>query len=669
MRKVSERYKELATRKGRYPLIKIELYEGTRGAWSNNVSSVLTGTNNIKNASLTIGITSQPDKFETGVALSGEFRALLTGNYGSVRYSQKIKVYAGFKDIENDSEEYVSLGVFYIESKMIQSDGLNIVARDLMMYAETSYIPQRLTYPCTLTELYKDIVADMGGEIADDYTLPVEAIVLEAPFTCTSSDVIYVKGETQLDGKPYTRRQALAQIAKTQLGNVFFNGDGQPTFYSYNGIGEVCDDNITDLSIGEDSYQNLGVFYAYGDRTQKQIKDEETFGTIVFFTTLPIQDLSGEHYEQLKEQARRACGWWWKEGRITRKGIGDVEPGDRIDYSGKHGNINFFVSGIVMEWSNGSFDETIYSFAPTYESTACSSVNTDTAPSETEDKLEDVEENSGKKYSAGKGISITKGEENDVISVNIDNDTITFDSGKLKSNSKVATTDTVGVVKPDGKTIQIADDGTLSLILSESSGGVSVGNLVMIDHAPTAADLTGGNCVIVQYNPESTALIEGETSSLFSATAVFVEVGSGESEPETPETPNPDGGYVCSSADELLFEITGAGYGTRQYKKKNDGIAYCAYYYTNNSSHWFIPVLISETEDAVKYYSTYNNASQGPSGSFEYNGKTLFYNTVGNYSFGNYVEDKSGLGRHKLSQEYAQGSLEPALELAAIIYG
>ena len=276
---------------------------------------------------------------------------------------------------------------------------------------------------------------------------------------------------------------------------------------------------------------------------------------------------------------------------------------------------------------------------------------------------------SGKSYDAGDGITITEGEENNVISVNIDNDTITFDGGKLKSNSKVATADTVGVVKPDGKTIQIADDGTLSLILSESSGGVSVGNLIMIDHAPTAADLTGGNCVIVQYNPESTALIEGETSSLFSATAVFVEVGSGESEPEEPEANPPDGGYVCSSADELLFEITGAGYGTRQYKKKNDGIAYCAYYYTNNSSHWFVPVLISETEDAVEYYSTYNNASQGVSGSFEYNGKTLYYCTTGNYSFSGYVEDTSGLGRHKLSQEYAQGSLEPALELAAIIYG
>ena len=282
---------------------------------------------------------------------------------------------------------------------------------------------------------------------------------------------------------------------------------------------------------------------------------------------------------------------------------------------------------------------------------------------------------------------------------------------------------------------------------SESS--MVAGNVIAIDHAPTEADLTKGNAIIVQYDPESIA-VQGEKGIMYDYVSVFVQFAStvtevivkpsevtvkrgeaatqqftaevyGEYNPSQKviwsisgykdsntnisqsglltvseeesasqivvtatsvcdstksdsavviiEGDSSNGGYVCSTADDLLFEIYAAAYGTRQYKKTSDGIAYCAYYYTNDSNHWLIPVLISETEDAVKYYSTYNNASQGPSGSFEYNGKTLFYNTVGNYSFGNYVEDKSGLGRHKLSQEYAQGSLEPALELAAIIYG
>lgn len=390
MRKVSERYLELAKRKGRYPLLKIELYEGLRGSWTDNVICTISGADGIKSASFAIGITSRPDKFETGTAFCGVFEAVLAESfYSTIKYSQKIKVYMGFKDVENNSEEYVALGVFFVELKTLQGDGVHVTARDLMMYGESAYYPYNLKYPCTLTELYKDTIKSMGGTIDDDFNLPVEATVLEMPFTCTNTDVIYVKGETELDGKPYTKRQILAQIAKTQLGNVFLDGDGVPKFYAYEVAEGICDDNITDLKTDDGDYANIGVFYAYGDKTQKQIKDEETFGTIVFFTTLPIQNLTDEQYGNLREHAKKACGFGWKSGVVTRKGVGDIELGDRIDYNGKFGSITFFVSGYVMEWVNGSFDETIYSFAPSYESAVLSSSNTDASPSELEEKTEE----------------------------------------------------------------------------------------------------------------------------------------------------------------------------------------------------------------------------------------------------------------------------------------
>lgn len=57
------------------------------------------------------------------------------------------------------------------------------------------------------------------------------------------------------------------------------------------------------------------------------------------------------------------------------------------------------------------------------------------------------------------------------------------------------------------------------LVLKSKSGG----NVVLLDHAPTAADLTGTDCAIVQYNPSSSAVVSGDTTSIFNSVAVFVE--------------------------------------------------------------------------------------------------------------------------------------------------
>lgn len=383
MRTLSERYKELSEKSGRYPILKIEIYEGTRLNWSDKIVKTISGADYIKSASYSSGTTVKPNKFEIGTAYCAKFTAVLFSEiFSDLKYSQKIKVYTGFKDFENDAEEFVALGVFFIEEKELRSEGAYISARDIMMYSESSWFPYEISYPCTLTEVYKDVVRQMGGNVDEDYTLPVEATVLEAPYTSSDPNIIYVNGETELDGKPYTCRQVIAQIARTQLGNAYVDGDGFVKFYSYDAVGGVSDFSITEIRIEDESYSNLGVFYAYGDRTQEQVKGEETYGTIVFFTTLPIEDLNEGQYDQLKEQAQKACGWWWKGGQISRKGQGNAEPGDKIEYSGKYGNTNFFISGVVMEWANGSYDETLYSFAPTYEDSAYSSNNTDSSPSE-----------------------------------------------------------------------------------------------------------------------------------------------------------------------------------------------------------------------------------------------------------------------------------------------
>jgi hypothetical protein len=189
-----------------------------------------------------------------------------------------------------------------------------------------------------------------------------------------------------------------------QLGNAFVNSDGFVKISSYESISNISDNRIVDISITKDWYRNNVLIYQSNTELGEveYIKDEEVFGTLIYNTFIPSENVDqGAAEEQLDNQFDKVKGWRYFGGKITSKGTGEVEIGDKIDYIGKYGEKTLFANGVIMEWSNSSFDETVYSFAPTYETSAYTSSNTESAPSDVENKADSSESSSG-----GEGVAI-----------------------------------------------------------------------------------------------------------------------------------------------------------------------------------------------------------------------------------------------------------------------
>lgn len=397
MRILSQKYKELASRAGRYPKLRMELYAGTRGAWTDTVEAEYNGENAIVSATYTNGITTKPSRFETGLAFCGSLEIELHGVPTTpFANGKRFKLFAGFYDPDEDDTVEASVGEFFIESVSADNGKMTVKARDKMMFAEQKFNAVGMTYPCSLLDCVREIFRQMGFTMPEDYTLDINPTV-RAPawqkpnmtegvyeerggsgyFLVEDPQGYNIKmpgAEKPTKGYCYsatgfalTCREALASVAKMQLGNVFIDGDGIPRFSSYKNASPLGDDRVTGLAVGEESFTIRRTTYNYRGYDEESVNlfkraVTEWRGDLMYYTNFP-SDLP-ESYDPVRS---RAVGQTFREGTIERKGLGEVEIGEFLDYTGKMGAQRFFVFGVQYEWSGGSFDETIYSFAPDYK--------------------------------------------------------------------------------------------------------------------------------------------------------------------------------------------------------------------------------------------------------------------------------------------------------------
>ncbi len=398
MRTLSKKYKELAQRAGRYPKLRMELYAGTRGAWTDTVEAEYSGENAIISATYTNGIITKPSRFETGLAFCGsleiEFHGVSTTPFTA---GKRFKLFAGFYDPDEDNTVEASVGEFFIESVSADNGKMTVKARDKMMFAEQKFNAVGMTYPCSLLDCVREIFRQMGFTMPEDYTLDINPTVRAPAWQKPNmTEGVYdVRGDgygyffvedpqgydikmpgTEKLTKGYcysatgfalTCREALASVAKMQLGNVFIDGDGIPRFSSYKNASPLGDDRVTGLTVGEENFTINRITYNYRGYDEESVNlfkraVTEWRGDLMYYTNFP-SDLP-ESYDPVRS---RAVGQTFREGTIERKGLGEVEIGEFLDYTGKMGAQRFFVFGLQYEWSGGSFDETIYSFAPDYK--------------------------------------------------------------------------------------------------------------------------------------------------------------------------------------------------------------------------------------------------------------------------------------------------------------
>ena len=67
-----------------------------------------------------------------------------------------------------------------------------------------------------------------------------------------------------------------------------------------------------------------------------------------------------------------------------------------------------------------------------------------------------------------------------------------------------------------GAGLKVDSDGTVSLDMEPATS-------VIIDHEPTASDLTGKSGILVRYDPDSQPVVKGDGTAIFSSLAIYVE--------------------------------------------------------------------------------------------------------------------------------------------------
>lgn len=75
-------------------------------------------------------------------------------------------------------------------------------------------------------------------------------------------------------------------------------------------------------------------------------------------------------------------------------------------------------------------------------------------------------------------------------------------------------------IKMSNEGVYYTQDGVNWVLIGTYQGDT----VKMIDHAPTVDDISGEDCVLVQYDPEATPVVTTETRQIISASNVFVEV-------------------------------------------------------------------------------------------------------------------------------------------------
>ena len=227
----------------------------------------------------------------------------------------------------------------------------SIAALGNMIKLSKNYV-STLTYPATQLQVLEEIAAQTGYDLSN----AVSSELINNPHIFTKP----IKGEAE-DGTTlyYTRREMLGYAAAINGGAAYIDQYGKINIARHNDTGEtftheqVFSENITEpFTINSVRWNSTGLTYSLGDDY-----DEDT---IEFYNPLnyTVRELIAHNLET------DLIGFGYDGAIIKKQGCGYFEVGDIVHYADYNGTIrNLLVLGIVYEFTDGYFTETLYSLA------------------------------------------------------------------------------------------------------------------------------------------------------------------------------------------------------------------------------------------------------------------------------------------------------------------
>lgn len=287
-----------------------------------------------------------------GFSLGGTVCASLNGTFANsvnIKVKDRLQVYVRFGSGTNVTA-WRGLGWFYVDSVKRGVYSQSVVAYDAMLRLEKNY-KSKLTYPAKTSDVLAEISSQANINLSAGLTLINDAVIEDAPLKDKSQD-----GEQRY----YTRREMLGYIGATNAGSGYIDVDfkinlSTPTEVSQgiaanSVISQSIDD--TDFSIANIVWNKSGVSYS--------LNDEFTENTVELVN--PLGYTSEELI--LHNLETKLVGLTYSSVKLKKQGTGIYQLGDLVDYTALDGTVyKMLVMGIVYDFSNGFFSETLYSLA------------------------------------------------------------------------------------------------------------------------------------------------------------------------------------------------------------------------------------------------------------------------------------------------------------------
>ena len=287
-----------------------------------------------------------------GFSLGGTVCASLNGTFANsinIKVKDRLQVYVRFGS-GTDVTAWRGLGWFYVDSVKRGMYSQSVVAYDAMLRLEKNY-KSKLAYPAKTSDVLAEISSQTGINLSAGLTLINDAAIEDVPLKDKSQD-----GEQRY----YTRREMLGYVGATNAGSGYIDVDFKinlsiPTEVSQgitasSVISQSIDD--TDFSIANIVWNKSGVSYS--------LDDEFTENTVELVN--PLGYVSEELI--LHNLETKLVGLTYSSVKLKKQGTGIYQLGDLVNYTAPDETVyKMLIMGIVYDFSNGFFSETLYSLA------------------------------------------------------------------------------------------------------------------------------------------------------------------------------------------------------------------------------------------------------------------------------------------------------------------
>lgn len=344
MYEVTQGYLDKATAVGRVYSLRVDVGRLSNGSYTDVAS--YTGGVGVLALKIVRGQTTG------GFSLGGTVCASLNGTFANsidIKVKDRLQVYVRFGS-GTDVTTWRGLGWFYVDSVKRGMYSQSVVAYDAMLRLEKNY-KSKLTYPAKTSDVLAEISSQTNINLSAGLTLINDAVIEDVP----------LKDKSQDGGQRYyTRREMLGYIGATNAGSGYIDVDFKinlsiPTEVSQgiaasSVISQSIDD--TDFSIANIVWNKSGVSYS--------LNDEFTENTVELVN--PLGYVSEELI--LHNLETKLVGLTYSSVKLKKQGTGIYQLGDLVNYTALDETVyKMLIMGIVYDFSNGFFSETLYSLA------------------------------------------------------------------------------------------------------------------------------------------------------------------------------------------------------------------------------------------------------------------------------------------------------------------